>query len=176
MQHQVSLDARTSHILLCHCAHGLSVNSSTDDVGGLKDNPSFRASLKTSLFVAYTVALLDCIDIYGMPGAKGDISTLRDNRRHDFSNLRQIIQSFLRDPDKHLSEQADDLRLRAERTMHRMAQELVPDWSFVDSYTARPHRCSCYACICSGIKAPHKLRICQGCFSMFYCNKRCQQR
>lgn len=176
MQHRFSLDARTSHILLCHCAHGLSVKPDTSDLGESKNGPLFRILLKRVSLVPCIVAWLDCIDVYGMPGAKGDISTHPDNRRHDFSNLRQIIDFWLRTSGEDLSVQPSDLRRRAERTIHRMKQELVPDWSFADSYTARPHRCSCFICECSGMKAPHKLRICKGCLSVFYCNKLCQER
>lgn len=116
MEHRFSLDARTSHILLCHCAHGLSVYSDTDDVGELKDALSSCMLLKPRLYV---VAFLDCIELYGLPGAKGAISALSDNRRHDFSNLRHIIYTFLMLPGEHLKAQTEDLRQRAARTMIR---------------------------------------------------------
>lgn len=176
MQHQFSLDARTSHILLCHCAHGLSAPSDMNDVGELNNNLLFRMLFKLSPFVGHVVSFLDCIDVYGLPGAKGGISHLSNDLRHDLSNLRQIIHHWLREPGEHLSEQAGDLRLRAERTMHRMKQELIPDSAFADLYTARLHRCSCWLCECSGMKAPHKMRICKGCLSVFYCSKLCQKR
>lgn len=176
MQHQFCLDARTSHILLCHCARGLCSHADRKEVGELKDNLLFCMSLTPSLLVGHVVALLDCIEMYGLPGAKGDISTLSDNRRHDFSNLRRIIYTFIMSPCEHLKAQRIDLRLRALATMERVADGLISDMSFVDSYTARPHRCSSPTCICSGMKAPHKLRICKGCLSVFYCNKWCQKR
>ncbi|KAJ3523830.1 hypothetical protein NM688_g8660 [Phlebia brevispora] len=31
-------------------------------------------------------------------------------------------------------------------------------------------------CLCSGIRPAHKLRICTGCFQVYYCNKECQRK
>lgn len=38
------------------------------------------------------------------------------------------------------------------------------------------HRCHYELCICSGMKPPHQLRVCQGCWSVFYCGEYCQKQ
>lgn len=175
MRHRFTLDARTCHILLCYCTLGLltELKSPGDDAGELNDS-IFRL---LRLLCFYIEALLDCIAIYALPGASSNISTLSKNRQHDIHNLRRIIRLYLAEAHDRLKGAPQNaLQRKAERIIHQIAHELDLNRRFANQYLGRLHRCSFLACECSGMKAPHRMRICKGCLSAFYCNKRCQER
>lgn len=179
-QHPFSLDVRISNVLLSYCTLGLAaeLESTTDDAGESTQSiiDSLRLSKRSGTYIE---ALLNCITMYALPGAKSDISTLSQSRQHDVNNLKKITQIHLEAVGAALGrmQRNSNLRLRVAHTVRQISNEVIPSDIFALGYLGpRLHRCSCFACECSGMKPPHGLHVCKGCWSAFYCSRQCQKQ
>lgn len=181
MRNLFSLHTRACHLLLCFCTLGLSAELESDPDRSGKSREfglSFCRPLNRSPSLHIAV-LMDCIAIYALPGAKCDLSVLSPTRQHDIHSLRRIIHMNLREVRTQLNHMRNsNLRRRAALLVRQISDEvLLDDMSAIPSHHSlvRVHRCYYIACECSGIKPPHRLRVCKGCFSTFYCSRECQK-